>query len=254
MLICMNEYIHRQKNSSKFFASSELEARKTSDDDDKKLKKTRRQPRFRWTSQKQNRLISIMASILSRTMARRMAPRLFARPALISTIRPTAQRSMVMVTKTSAGETSLQVEQPSAVTNNTSSGLSVDTDQLQVTESCMRRIQSLAEKRNETLDEVYLRVYVDAGGCSGFQYKFEMTKDDEEAIDAQDDTVFTADSGARVVVDSASMDLIQGSTIDFVQEMIKSAFAVVDNPKSESACGCGSSFAVKNFEANPALD
>jgi iron-sulfur cluster assembly 2 len=47
---------------------------------------------------------------------------------------------------------------------------------------------------------------------------------------------------------------VKGSTIDFVQEMIRSSFAIVNNPQSESACGCGSSFAVKNFSQNPALD
>ena len=183
-----------------------------------------------------------------------MAPRLLLRRATIPLV-STTRRTMVVVAKTSAGETPLQVDPISTPSSNTTSnGLGVDTDQLHVTDSCMRRIHALAEKRNESLDQVYLRVYVDAGGCSGFQYKFEMTKDADEEIDSEDDTVVTAESGARVVVDSASMELIQGSTIDFVQEMIKSAFAVVENPNSESACGCGSSFAVKNFEANPAID
>lgn len=59
---------------------------------------------------------------------------------------------------------------------------------------------------------------------------------------------------AKVVVDSASFDLVKGSTVDYVQEMIRSSFAVVNNPQSESACGCGSSFAIKNFSANPAKD
>ena len=108
---------------------------------------------------------------------------------------------------------------------------------------------------------MYLRVYVDAGGCSGFQYKFELTLDEEEPIDAKEDVVFTTSSSSsssssspRVVVDGGSLELIRGSTIDYVQEMIKSSFAVTHNPQSESACGCGSSFAVKNFSANPALD
>jgi iron-sulfur cluster assembly accessory protein len=128
------------------------------------------------------------------------------------------------------------------------------TNQLIVTDSCMKRIESLAEKRKDSLNEVYLRVYVDAGGCSGFQYKFEMTRDVDEAV-CEEDTVFSStSSGARVVVDAGSIELIYGSTIDFVQEMIKSGFCVVENPQSESACGCGSSFAIKNFGANPALD
>lgn len=61
-------------------------------------------------------------------------------------------------------------------------------------------------------------------------------------------------NGAKVVVDNGSFELIKGATVDYQQEMIRSAFAVVNNPQSESACGCGSSFAVKNFASNPALD
>lgn len=124
---------------------------------------------------------------------------------------------------------------------------------------------------------MYLRLYVDAGGCSGFQYKFLLLSeddngdktnnqtsgngnvdDDEEeeddgTIDPEEDIIFTKD-GMRVVIDQTSLDLLRGSTIDYIQEMIRSSFAVVGNPQSESACGCGSSFAVKNFESNPALD
>mmetsp|Transcript_11995 Transcript_11995/g.19901 ORF Transcript_11995/g.19901 Transcript_11995/m.19901 type:complete len:220 (+) Transcript_11995:170-829(+) len=171
-------------------------------------------------------------------------------------------RSMVMITKTAAGTTPLvSLEDEAAVSavvgaaaapefSSTNNSL----EDLAITTSCFKRIESLASKRG-SLDELYLRVYVDAGGCSGFQYKFELTLDSDEAIEG-DDVVYTDDggSGARVVVDPASLDFLRGSKIDFVQEMIKSSFAVVDNPQSESACGCGSSFAVKNFSANPALD
>ena len=59
---------------------------------------------------------------------------------------------------------------------------------------------------------------------------------------------------ATVVIDSSSFELVKGSTIDYVQEMMRSAFAISNNPQSEKACGCGSSFALKNFEANPAID
>lgn len=139
----------------------------------------------------------------------------------------------------------------------------VDPDgEVLVTASCAARVRQLASTRPEP-GAVYLRVYVDAGGCSGFQYKFEILSDDDSgdaadseedgAIDPEDDVVFEKD-GMRVVLDRASLRLLRGSTIDYVQEMIRSSFAVVSNPQSESACGCGSSFAVKNFESNPAMD
>jgi iron-sulfur cluster assembly 2 len=124
------------------------------------------------------------------------------------------------------------------------------TDDLIITQICIERIKQLASRRQ---DACYLRVYVDAGGCSGFQYKFDLTMDKDEPVDPNTDIVFETE-GARVVVDSASLEYIKGSTVDFVQEMIKSSFAIVDNPKSESACGCGSSFALKNFKSNPAID
>lgn len=120
-------------------------------------------------------------------------------------------------------------------------------DDIVVTPSCWKRILALLEQKDE---EHFLRVYVDAGGCSGFSYKFEL---DNEIIE-DEDKIYEGPRGARVVIDDASLDLVKGSTIDFVQEMIKSSFEVKDNPQSESACGCGSSFAVKNFAANPALD
>ncbi len=90
---------------------------------------------------------------------------------------------------------------------------------------------------------------VEGGGCSGFQYTFTM---DEEPLN-EDDRVFERD-GAQVVVDEGALELVKGATVDFVEDMMRSAFSVVNNPQSESACGCGSSFAIKNFEINPAKD
>ena len=136
-------------------------------------------------------------------------------------------------------------------------------DVLNVTDSCMGRIEKLVEQRKkagEDGDRYYLRVYVDSGGCSGFQYKFEM---DCEDLEEEDVVVRYAASSSsnegekkvpRLVVDEISLNYIRGSKIDYVQEMIKSSFEISENPQSESACGCGSSFAVKNFAANPAID
>jgi len=116
-----------------------------------------------------------------------------------------------------------------------------------VTKSCAKRIKSL--QKSSQNDGLVLRVMVESGGCSGFQYVFKMEQPQLE----EDDKVFERD-GAKVVVDASSFELIKGATIDFEQELIRSAFAVVNNPQSETACGCGSSFAVKNFTANPAKD
>ncbi|TPX72122.1 hypothetical protein SpCBS45565_g00673 [Spizellomyces sp. 'palustris'] len=84
-----------------------------------------------------------------------------------------------------------------------------------------------------------LRITVESGGCHGFQYKMELTAQMED-----DDVVFEND-GAKVAVDTISLDLINGSTLDYVEELIGSSFQVVNNPKAESSCGCKTSFNVK---------
>jgi iron-sulfur cluster assembly accessory protein len=165
---------------------------------------------------------------------------------------------MVMVSQHKAGEPLAGLKNPDqnvqAPPENLGATLDVGDQQLLITDSCWNRIRQLAHKKNLSLQSVYLRVYVDAGGCSGFSYKFEI--DESPVIEEGEDVVFRHPDipDLRVVVDSTSLELIRGSTIDYVEEMIKSSFEVRNNPQSESACGCGSSFALKNFAANPAVD
>jgi iron-sulfur cluster assembly accessory protein len=174
----------------------------------------------------------------------------------------TTRRTMSMVTNTKvkdmpkavpqeAGESSAPVGDSSA---SPDAAAATSTEAVLVTDSCWKRIRSLASKKEKSLDELYLRVYVDSGGCSGFSYAFEISEEELE----EDDIVFSEPAtdglAARVVIDEGSLEMLRGSSIDFVQEMIRSSFTVKDNPLSESACGCGSSFAVKNFSSNPALD
>ncbi len=83
-----------------------------------------------------------------------------------------------------------------------------------------------------------LRVAVLAGGCSGFQYRFEL--DDSRA---DDDLVIERD-GATVVIDPASLDLLAGSELDYTDALMGAHFAV-RNPNAASACGCGTSFSVE---------
>ncbi len=82
-----------------------------------------------------------------------------------------------------------------------------------------------------------LRVAVLAGGCSGFQYKFEL----DEAV--QPDDLVVEAQGARVLVDPVSLDLLAGSQLDYTDELMGAHFTV-RNPNATSGCGCGSSFAI----------
>jgi len=104
-----------------------------------------------------------------------------------------------------------------------------------VSSSAAKRIsQLLVEDNNPTR---MLRVSVSGGGCAGFQYGFDF---DDSVGD--DDLVIERD-GARVVIDETSLDLLAGSELDFVEDLIGAYFAV-NNPNATSSCGCGSSFSM----------
>jgi iron-sulfur cluster insertion protein len=105
----------------------------------------------------------------------------------------------------------------------------------QVSTSAARRIQSLAAA--EAKPGLMLRLSVSGGGCSGFQYGFSF----DEAI-KNDDRVFERD-GAKVVIDETSLGLLQGSEIEFVEDLMGSYFKI-KNPNAASSCGCGASFSL----------
>ena len=96
------------------------------------------------------------------------------------------------------------------------------------------RVAAIAGKQGKP---AILRLAVDGGGCSGFQYRFGFA----DAAEA-DDTVVETD-GVRLVVDSVSLDLVRGCQVDYVESLGGAAFRV-DNPNAASGCGCGSSFAI----------
>ena len=103
------------------------------------------------------------------------------------------------------------------------------------TESAANKVKALvAEEKNPNLK---LRVSVDGGGCSGFQYDFAF---DENAAD--DDTVIEK-NGATMLVDVTSMQYLNGSEVDYL-EGLEGARFVVNNPNATSTCGCGSSFSI----------
>ena len=103
-----------------------------------------------------------------------------------------------------------------------------------VTSSAAQRINAITATEAENK---LLRVSVEGGGCSGFQYKFDLIP----APDA-DDLVIEKD-GATVVVDPVSLPFLEGAEIDFVQELIGASFKV-NNPNAQASCGCGTSFTI----------
>ncbi len=103
---------------------------------------------------------------------------------------------------------------------------------LTIDESAVKRIKTLREQQRK--NALMLRVTVEGGGCSGFQYKLELTEDKTDK-----DEIF---EGA-VVTDDISLPFLDGSVIKFEQGMIGSEFKI-ENPNAVSGCGCGTSFSV----------
>lgn len=105
---------------------------------------------------------------------------------------------------------------------------------LTLTQSAAQRIGAIARKQGRP---AILRLSVEGGGCSGFQYKFDLA----EAADSDD--WIGENEGVKLVVDPISLELVSGSTVDFVESLGGAAFKV-ENPNAAAGCGCGSSFGI----------
>jgi len=107
---------------------------------------------------------------------------------------------------------------------------------VEITETAKNKIiDLLAEENNPNLA---LRTFVQGGGCSGFSYGFTFDEEKNE-----DDFEFALDERFKVLVDSMSMQYLQGATIDYKDELMGSSFTI-KNPNATTTCGCGSSFSV----------
>ncbi|RAI45678.1 iron-sulfur cluster insertion protein ErpA [Rhodoplanes roseus] len=103
-----------------------------------------------------------------------------------------------------------------------------------LTDSAVRRIGEILAAE---ADGAMLRVSVEGGGCSGFQYKFDLDR-----VRAADDLVLERD-GATVLIDPVSLQYMSGAQIDFVDDLIGAAFKI-NNPVASASCGCGTSFSI----------
>ena len=108
---------------------------------------------------------------------------------------------------------------------------------LHISDAAVHRLRELSAHESTA---PYLRLAVEGGGCSGFQYEFTLDPDGPK----DGDRVFNRD-GVSVICDDISLDFLKGATIDFESDLMRSSFVVQDNPNAEKSCGCGTSFAAK---------
>ncbi|PTW60034.1 iron-sulfur cluster assembly accessory protein [Breoghania corrubedonensis] len=109
-----------------------------------------------------------------------------------------------------------------------------ETTPVSLSDSAARRISKILSKETEG---AMLRISVEGGGCSGFQYTYELV-----TTRADDDLVLEKD-GATVLIDSVSLPYMEGSVIDFVDDLMGQAFKI-ENPNATASCGCGTSFSM----------
>ncbi|MCP4923970.1 MAG: iron-sulfur cluster assembly accessory protein [bacterium] len=108
------------------------------------------------------------------------------------------------------------------------------TTSLIISDAAQKRLKHLFEKEPAG---TFLRIRIDSGGCAGFQYFFDMDTTPQE-----DDVEIPFDSG-KVVIDTMSLSVVEGSTLDYIEDLIGAAFSL-KNPNASSSCGCGSSFSI----------
>ena len=106
-------------------------------------------------------------------------------------------------------------------------------NKIEVTESAQNQIYKILSLEKSQ----FFRITVLGGGCAGFQYKFDFSQKPND-----DDVIFEY-KNAKVLIDKTSIELIKGSTIDYVNELIGSSFKI-SNPQASSSCGCGTSFSI----------
>ena len=109
-----------------------------------------------------------------------------------------------------------------------------NTTLVSLTENAAKQISQIM--KNQGFDK-FLRISVQGGGCSGFQYKYDF------ADIAEKEDHLVEKNGAKVLIDNISLEFLSGATIDFVNELIGSSFKI-NNPNATAGCGCGTSFSV----------
>lgn len=106
---------------------------------------------------------------------------------------------------------------------------------IQLTEAAVERLQELNQQESNSV----LRLRVDAGGCSGFSYVFDLEKEPPA------DDIVVHHKGVQLVTDTVSYELLKGAVVDYKTDLIRASFEVTQNPNASGKCGCGASFEPK---------
>ncbi len=114
--------------------------------------------------------------------------------------------------------------------------MSIISKDFSLSEGACKRIAFLIKKRNDP--QVKLRISIEGGGCSGFQYRYNFVYEDIGS-----DDLYIEKDGAKVLIDKVSLELVKGSMLDF-KEDLNGAYFQIKNPIAASGCGCGNSFSI----------
>lgn len=111
----------------------------------------------------------------------------------------------------------------------------MNTEKITITDSAVSRIKEITSKGDEKGKK--LRISVNSGGCSGFQYQYDFIEQEKS-----EDMIFTKD-GISIIIDPISIEFLKGSEVNYVQTLGFASFEI-KNPNSEARCGCGNSFSI----------
>lgn len=156
-----------------------------------------------------------------------------------SAILANAQRSARRTLATTADPSTAR---PAHAIQNPRSDDSGNPMTISISPRASNRLHSIATK--DANPSLALRVSIESGGCHGFQYLMDLTDLSKEPA-SEEDTVFEGEQGEKIVVDEPSLELLNGSTVDYTMELIGSQFKITGIPGATSSCGCGTSFDIK---------
>eukprot|EP01024_Parvocaulis_polyphysoides_P076397 TRINITY_DN9923_c1_g1_i5.p4 TRINITY_DN9923_c1_g1~~TRINITY_DN9923_c1_g1_i5.p4 ORF type:complete len:157 (-),score=20.69 TRINITY_DN9923_c1_g1_i5:257-727(-) len=108
---------------------------------------------------------------------------------------------------------------------------------IQISDSALNKLKELQQEQPG--ENLVLRISIEGGGCSGFQYVFSL----DTAV-KEDDKLFERE-GAKIACDNVSFEFLKGSTVEYQDDLIRSAFQIAENPNAEQSCGCKASFSAK---------